>query len=71
MVTIPPIKMLMTGDGLWHCFTHINKLSPIKKKETSLGGKDHSPIAFHFTTFYDIPLVQWRGTDYVNAATIH
>ena len=23
MVTIPPTKMVMTGDGLWHCFTYI------------------------------------------------
>ena len=35
MVTllIPPIKMVMTGDGLWHCFYHIVQYIDPSQKE--------------------------------------
>ena len=43
MVTIPPVKMVRLGDGLWHCLNHIALL-------------DHSHLSSQYTHHMEIML---------------
>ena len=49
-VHIPPINMVMTGDGLWHCFTNIHGINQLPTNWGRISQRSTCRLSFSIGT---------------------